>query len=126
MKQELENLLRVIDKLPNDYDRCQLKEAWGKAWDKHYKTKEKDVQGQFCVVGLKCGKVGRNTPRQWFDTQDSAIEHARSIINRQRSSTPFGRMGPQSFFVAKAVLVVEPDQHAPPPVVTRLPVKGDF
>lgn len=76
---------------------------------------------KFCCVGVHCGQVFRNMPRQWFDTEKAAIEHAQEIIAR----TVRSGHEPISLIIAQAVRVVEPEMSLPP-IKTRKPKEGDF
>lgn len=78
---------------------------------------------KFCIVGVRCGQVFRHLPRQWFETRDEAVEHAREIMARVARE---GQTRVPSFIVAEAVALVEPEPTLPPVRVRDIDEAEDF
>lgn len=71
---------------------------------------------KFCVIGPRVGRVNGEYDRKWFDSEDEAEEHAKSLLQgRQPGSAPA--------FVVEVKRVVEVEPH---PIVVRAPRKADF
>ncbi len=73
-------------------------------------------KGKFCVIGPQCGRVTGQHDRKWFDSEDDAVDHAKSLMSgRQPGSTP-----------ALVVEVKQVVEIAGPPVTVRRPRETDF
>ena len=71
---------------------------------------------KFCVIGPKCGRMSSEYDRKWFESQEEAEDHARSLLrDREPGSSPA--------FVVEVRSVVEVKPH---PISVRSARKDDF
>jgi len=71
---------------------------------------------KFCVIGPKCGRNVGEYDRKWFESEDDAIDHAKSLMkDRQPGASPA--------FVVEVKQVVEVESR---PITVRRPNTCDF